>query len=140
MRHTIPQERLVPRASDRVYHRFSTYAAAARPWRIIADGAIVYDLAAIAALVSGHPVELERGYITSCWRKNTLHEAALATLTWPQRSRRPRWRQTWRGGHGWCATGICCSVCPPRPGRGAQIPMCHDADGADPVGVADSRS
>lgn len=37
--------------------------------------------AQITPLVSGHPVELDRAYITSCWRKAQIHKAALAA--WP---------------------------------------------------------
>ena len=36
--------------------------------------------AQITRLIIGHPAELERGYITSCWRKHACHEAAWAGL------------------------------------------------------------
>jgi hypothetical protein len=63
MRHTIPQERLAPRDHrDLVYHRSSTRARAARAWRIIAFGAIVYDLAATLALAEQQaPADLRPG-------------------------------------------------------------------------------
>jgi hypothetical protein len=39
------------------------------------------ETAQIAPLQSDHPAAIEKAYITSCWRKNALHEAALAA--WP---------------------------------------------------------
>lgn len=37
--------------------------------------------AQIVPLVSDHPAELERAYVTGCWRKAAVHDAALAA--WP---------------------------------------------------------
>jgi hypothetical protein len=39
------------------------------------------ETALITPLVSAHPGELDKSYITGCWRKNTIHERALAA--WP---------------------------------------------------------
>jgi hypothetical protein len=33
--------------------------------------------AQITPLVSGHPAELDRAYVSGCWRKNVVHKAAL---------------------------------------------------------------
>jgi hypothetical protein len=37
--------------------------------------------AQITPLISGHPAELDRAYVSSCWRSKAIHEAALAS--WP---------------------------------------------------------
>lgn len=39
------------------------------------------ETAQIAPLRSDHPAEITKAYITSCWRKNQVHEAAMAA--WP---------------------------------------------------------
>lgn len=39
------------------------------------------ETAQIAPLQSDHPSDVQKAYITSCWRKNAVHEAALAA--WP---------------------------------------------------------
>lgn len=39
------------------------------------------ETAQIAPLQSDHPSDVQKAYITSCWRKNAIHEAALAA--WP---------------------------------------------------------
>jgi hypothetical protein len=89
--------------------------------------------AQLTPLISGHPAELERAYVTSCRRKAAIHEAALAS--WPGLV---VWAAGYRSGEtngdshleqpteeaptaptpgvtrrqrGWCATRICCSVC-----------------------------
>lgn len=39
------------------------------------------ETAQIAPLRSDHPAEIGKAYITSCWRRNAIHDAALAA--WP---------------------------------------------------------
>lgn len=39
------------------------------------------DTAQVVPFVSAHPRDLDRAYISSCWRKSAIHEAALAA--WP---------------------------------------------------------